>query len=85
MAQFEKTQVVTVDEDDLGRAVRFYDGTKSDGTAVACVTINVPGAQPFDGLVSDIWPLAADRTSLRGLLVKGIRKVFANQGMTVKP
>ena len=85
MALYEKTAAVTVDEDDLGRSVRFYDGTKSDGTAVACVTINVPGAQPFTGLVSDIWTLAADRTSLRALLVKGIRKVFADQGLTVKP
>lgn len=85
MATYIRTIVQEADEDDLGREWRVYDAKKTDGTTVARMSLVLPGVDRFDGPVVDLLPLAADRTSLRALLVKAARCHLANQGMTVKP
>lgn len=86
MALYEKPQEpLTVDENDTGRSVRFYEAPLIGGGTVFRCTLEHPGLAPSDGPVADLLPLAADMTSLRGLLSKMFRRRLTAAGMTVKP
>lgn len=86
MALYEKPQApLTVDENDLGREVTFYEAPLTGGGTIFRCRVRLPGAAPFDGPLVDVLTLAADRTALANVLVKLGRKVLTDQGMTVKP
>lgn len=85
MALYEKTTATTVDEDDLDRSLKLYYAKKTDGSVAARVTVTIPGAASFDGLLSDVLTAPADRSALAVLITKMARAVLGTQGMTVKP
>ena len=85
MALYEKTQTpLTLDEDDAGKSIRFYQALKEDGTKVNRCTVDLPGMSPIDGKLADFLPLAADRTALGTLLQKATRNALVAAGATVK-